>query len=313
MEIGIWIIGSILVGIILLLLCKILAMCRAAREIGRELADKLGTETNTLITVGTRDRTMRNLAQQINVELRRLRTLRHRYERGNLAVKETITNASHDIRTPLTAIYGYLELLEQEDKSEAVERYLSIIRNRTEALRELTEELFVYAVSIPSDAAVHDGNDTGVIDLNVPVDMDHSSCILNRVLEESISAYYGALKMRQITPEISMPEEKVVRKLNPRTLSRIFANVLSNAVKYSDGDLQIRLSEAGEVTFANHASNLDEIQVGRLFDRFYTVENAEHATGLGLSIARVLTEQSGGSIAAQYEDKMLTIRIMFPV
>ena len=136
---------------------------------------------------------------------------------------------------------------------------------------------------------------------------------LNRVLEESISAYYGALTMRQITPQISMPEKKVIRRLNPAALSRIFENVLNNAVKYSDGDLKIILSEDGEIEFSNHAAALDEIQVGRLFERFYTVENGEHATGLGLSIARLLTEQMGGSIRAQYEGGVLAIRVEFPV
>ena len=95
-------------------------------------------------------------------------------------------------------------------------------------------------------------------------------------------------------------------------LSRIFSNLLNNAVKYSDGDLSITLSESGELVFTNSASGLDEVQVEKLFGRFYTVEAARHSTGLGLTIAKTLTEQIGGSIAATYRDGQLSICIVFP-
>lgn len=304
----VWIICGVLLGIILLLLWKVGAMRKAAREIREGFAEKLDTDTNTLITIDSQDQAMRELADGINVELRRLRAQRQRYEQGNIALKETITNVSHDIRTPLTAICGYLELLEKEEKSEAVEKYLKIIKNRTGALKDLTEELFVYAAAVPA-VEVPDTNDMTRTSFS---DKMCGEVDLKRVLEESISAYYGALKMRQITPQIELPEKKVLRKLNPAALSRIFENVLSNAVKYSDGDLKVILSEDGGIEFANHAAALNEVQVGRLFERFYTVESGEHATGLGLSIARLLTEQMGGSIRAQFENGVLAIRVMFP-
>lgn len=303
----VWIICGVLFGIILLSLWKIRTMRKAAREIREGLEEKLGTETNTLITIDSQDRTMRELADGINVELRRLRALRQQYEQGNLALKETITNVSHDIRTPLTAIYGYLELLEQEEKSEAAEKYLEIIKNRTEVLKDLTEELFVYAAAAPAESSTHVKDVTHMSFYEKP----YEEVVLNHVLEESISAYYGALTMRKITPQISMPETKVICRLNPAALSRIFENVLGNAIKYSDGDLKVTLSEDGEIAFSNHAAALDEVQVGRMFERFYTVENGEHATGLGLSIARLLTEQMGGSIRAQYVSGVLTIRVAF--
>lgn len=303
-----WIICGVLLGIILLLLCKIGAMQKTAREIRKGFAQKLDMETNTLITVDSQDRAMCELADGLNVELRRLRAQRQRYEQGNMALKETITNVSHDIRTPLTAICGYLELLEKEEKSEAVERYLEIIKNRTEALKDLTEELFVYATAVPAEGAF-DAKDMTESSF---VEKTYEEVDLKRVLEESISAYYGALKIQKITPQITMPEEKVIRKLNPAALSRILDNVINNAVKYSDGDLKVTLSENGEIEFANHATALDEVQVGRLFERFYTVESGEHATGLGLSIARLLTEQMGGRIKAQYENGVLAIRVAFP-
>ncbi len=107
-----------------------------------------------------------------------------------------------------------------------------------------------------------------------------------------------------------MPEKPVVRTLDRSALSRVFSNLLTNAVKYSDGDLDITLFETGEITFANTAPGLDEVQVGRLFDRFYTVEAARKSTGLGLAIARTLIEQMGGAIAARYEEGRLVIHII---
>lgn len=94
-------------------------------------------------------------------------------------------------------------------------------------------------------------------------------------------------------------------------MSRIFSNLFNNAVKYSDGDLKISLSELGEIVFENTARTLDEVETGRLFDRFYTVEAARKSTGLGLSISKILVERMGGEISAVYSDGRLKIRILF--
>jgi hypothetical protein len=82
-------------------------------------------------------------------------------------------------------------------------------------------------------------------------------------------------------------------------------------MKYSDGDLDITLSETGEIIFSNMAYGLNEVQVGKLFDRFYTVEAARKSTGLGLAIARTLVEQMNGTIYATYENDRLSIHILF--
>ena len=92
----------------------------------------------------------------------------------------------------------------------------------------------------------------------------------------------------------------MVRELDRAALARVLGNLLNNALKYSGGDLDVVLEEAGAITLSNAAPGLDEVQVGRLFDRFYTVESARSSTGLGLSIARTLTERMGGTIAARY-------------
>ena len=88
-------------------------------------------------------------------------------------------------------------------------------------------------------------------------------------------------------------------------------NIIGNAIKYSDGDLAITLRENGGMVFSNTAKGLDPVAVGKLFDRFFTVETGRNATGLGLSIARLLTEQMGGAISAEYAEGRLVIVLQF--
>lgn len=296
MNVGVWIWGLFGVcAVVIMVLCgKILLMRKAANEIREGVSYRLKTDTNTLIDIVSRDKAMCELAESLNEELRALRRQRQIYYQGNVALREAVTNISHDIRTPLTAIRGYLELLEEEKKTENISRYLNIIAERAEVLSQLTEELFKYTVAVP-----------------ISEEDDMTEEDLGRLLEESVLASYAVLVKKGIKPDIRLPEEKVKCKINTKTTRRIFENILHNALKYSDGDLRITLSEQGEVVFANHAAALDEVQVGRLFDRFYTVENAKTATGLGLAIAKQLTEQMGGSITAWYEGGMLYLKLRF--
>ena len=146
MEHMLLIIIGILLLIIFVLAAKVYFLRKSAQEIADEFRDRLTVDTNTLIDISTRDPYMRKLAADINEQLRLLRKEHHRYQQGDMELKEAVTNISHDLRTPLTAINGYLDLLEREEKSENVQRYLSQIKNRTEVLKNLTEELFRYSV-----------------------------------------------------------------------------------------------------------------------------------------------------------------------
>ena len=283
---------GVLCAVIVGLLIKIHLLRKSAREIAAAFAEKLRTDTNTLISVSNRDKYMLALASQINDQLRELRKQRHKFTQGDAELKAAITNISHDLRTPLTAICGYLELLERADKSPEVSRYFDIISERAELMKSLTEELFRYSV-ILADSADEEKEDIAV----------------NRVLEDCIMGFYAALSERGITPVVSIPETDVIRRANKASLSRIFSNIISNAIKYSDGDLTITMKEDCTITFANTAKSLTTVQVERLFDRFYTVEVARNSTGLGLSIARTLAERMGGSISAVYEGDVLTITV----
>ncbi len=137
-----WILCCILLIVVFFLITKIIFIEKSIDEIHTEFQERLSSDTNTLIDISSSDPHLRKLASEINIQLRLLRKERHRYQQGDLELKEAITNISHDLRTPLTAINGYLDLLEREEKSETVHCYLSQIQNRTDVLKNLTEEYF---------------------------------------------------------------------------------------------------------------------------------------------------------------------------
>ena len=231
----------------------------------------------------------------MNRQLAALRRERLRLQNGDAELKNAVTNISHDLRTPLTAICGHIELLLQEPLPETAARRIEIIRERAEAMRDLTEELFKYSV------------------INASADdLRMAPVSLNDVLEQSIAGLYGALTARAIQPQIEMPDAPVVRTLDKAALRRIFDNVIGNAARYSDGDLSVALAPDGEIRIENSAANLTAVQAARLFDRFYTVNSARGGTGLGLSIAKGLTEKMGGEIGADVRAGRLCVRIRFP-
>lgn len=289
-----WVI-PVLALVIVTLLIKIYLLHRSADEIGEALAERLKTGTNTLIDISSRDRHMRALAGCVNSQLKLLREQRLRYMQGDAELKSAITGVSHDLRTPLTALSGYLELLEKEQDEEKRAYYIGIIKNRTELLSGLTEELFQYSVEASAEER-----------------LKPERLSLNAALQESVAAFYTALSDRGIEPEILLPEDPVYSVLDREALLRVFGNILGNAVKYSGGDLKIELFQDASLCFSNRAPGLDSVQTQRLFDRFYTVESARRSTGLGLSIAKLLTERMGGTIRAEYGEGRLTIFLRFP-
>lgn len=280
---------------VILLLWKVLLLRRSAEELRHGLQERLDTDTNVLLSIPSRDGAMCRLAAGLNEQLRQLRRERRQYQNGDRDLKEAVTNISHDLRTPLTAICGYLDLLEGEEKSEAAARYLSLIRGRTDRLRELTEEFF------RTSAALSAGEAEAREDVS-----------LDRAVEDALAGWYGALSAKGIAPEVCLPERQVVRRLDREALGRILSNVLSNAVRYSPGDLRVVLEEDGTLVFSNAAPDLTPVLAERLFDRYFTVRSGGQGTGLGLSIARRLTEQMGGTMTADWRAGVLTVRLRFP-
>ncbi len=292
MGIWLWALIGIMAMIIVALLVKIYFLRKAAKEIETAFADRLITDTNTLIDISTSDKYMRSLANAINIQLRKLRVQRHRFKQGDTELKNAVTNISHDIRTPLTAICGYVELLRSEPLTPDAARYVRVIGERAAAMKQLTEELFRYSVTISSQK---------------PLQIERV-CV-NDVLGESIASFYGELTAMNIEPQIELPDVRVMRELDRAAASRVFGNIIENAVRHGGGDLCVKMDELCRITFSNTAPDLDGVEVGRLFDRFFTVRAAKNSTGLGLSIARTLIERMGGEISARYEDGTLSVTV----
>lgn len=288
-----WILCGILLILNFILVLKILFVKKDLDELVIEFRNCLKKETNNLLTLPTHDYHVRKIASEINSELKLLRKQRHSYMNGDRELKEAVTNISHDLRTPLTAIYGYLDLLESEDKSEDVKFYIDQIQNRTDAMKQLTEELFRYSV------------------ITSTWEENSQDVVLNKALEECLLSYCGAFAQQNIEPTVEIPNRAVHCRIDLAAFNRIVGNILSNVLKYSDGDLNVKLYADGTILFTNSAKDLTPVMVERLFDRFYTVETGRNSTGLGLSIAKLLTERTGGQISAVYEEGKLTISLRF--
>lgn len=285
---------AVLITLILLII-KVIMLKKSIKEIIFSIDTISKSDTNNLITVSLNDKDLKKLANCLNKSFRKIRKQEIEYQNGNSDLKKSITNISHDLRTPLTAIRGYIDLMNDENEPNKSEKqYLKIIDTKTQDLVKLTEQLFDFSKS-----------------LDLYKETNREKISINEVLEETIGCYYTLLKERGIVPKINICDKKVVRLLDKTMLVRVFENIISNAIKYSDNDLNITLEENGRTTFSNRASNLDTTTVERIFHRYYTVENARKSIGVGLSIAKQLVELNGGSIVAKYEDNKLNIIVEF--
>ncbi len=292
MNIGLLIITIILFLICIFLAVKLYVIKQSIKEIEKSFSKILRTDTNNTIAISSSDKDIKNLTINLNNNLSELRGQKLQYKNGNQELKKIITNISHDLRTPLTAIKGYVDLIEQEKLSNNQKKYLKVIQKKSNELTELTGQLFEY---------------TKLIDIDVKIKKEE--CCINEILEETLVSYYSIFKEQDIIPNISICSTKVYKIVNKISIIRVFENILSNVIKYSNGDLKVEMQENGTITFSNKATSLDETTVQKIFDRYFSVENAKESTGIGLSIAKQLVELNNGSIKAEYVNGYLIIEI----
>ena len=273
---------------------KIYFMKRSIKEIEKDYKYILNANTNNVITISSNDKDIKSLTNSINNEFEELRNQKLQYENGNQSLKRLVTDISHDLRTPLTAISCYIETLKEEHINEKQKECVEIIKNKTDELTSLAEQLRDLSMGIDTDRKINKEN-----------------CCINNILEETIASYYNLFKIRNIVPNINICEKKIYRNIDKDMVIRIFENLISNIIKYSDSNCNIVLNEDGKISFSNKASKLNVTTVKRIFDRYYTLENMKKYSGLGLSIAKQLVELNEGMITAKYLKNELYIELLF--
>lgn len=240
------------------------------------------------------------LCMNINTMSKELKD-RFEYERNLENTKaELITNVSHDLRTPLTAIIGYLDLLKNEKTAGEGERkeYLNSTYNLSMQLKHLIDELFEYTKLSGSEGI-----------------MEMEEVDIGAVLNQIVGEYTPIMESKglKIVPEI--PNEPLQVRIDIEKMVRVFDNILSNAEKYSlnPSEIQIQAKKAGEsvlISFSNKGEHLSEENLSKIFDRFYRADPSRSATsqgsGLGLAISKKIVELHHGDIWAESKGDTVT-------
>lgn len=297
MNISLLLISIISSFICIFLLLKLFLIKKSIIEIEKNFTKILESDTNNIISISSSDKDIKNLTINLNDNLIELRKQKLKYKNGNQELKKIVTNISHDLRTPLTALKGYIDLINKEKLSISQKKYLKIIQKKSDELNELTGQLFEFSKIIDT--------------LEKNINLSKDECCINEILEETLLSFYNIFKEKNIFPTINISNKKLYKKVNKISIVRIFENILSNVSKYSNGDFEVEMDDYGIITFSNKANSLDATSVQKIFDRYFSVENAKESTGIGLSIAKQLVEMNDGEIYAEYSRERLYIKINF--
>ena len=279
--------------LVITLLIRVVTTNIELKNITRELKEITEKDTNLLLSTSSGDKSIKILVDSLNKELKKLLSLKREYSKGIFDVKKSAENIAHDIRTPLTAIKGYVDLLEKEELSEEGRKYLEIIKGRVDYMKEMTDELFL-SLSMKS---------RGVLNLS---DID-----AKRILEEALVSYYNEFKKKGMSPSLMTPNEKVIIKADSKALYRVYSNIISNALKYGEGEFKVEMDEKGNTIFSNLSPNMDSVEANKLLDRYYTISDAKASSGIGLSISKEMLQEMGGELKVKLENNRLYISITY--
>lgn len=286
---------------ILLLFLRLLRIQQEMHRMTKQFDEFLFGKTRKRLDIAVNNRELEHLAEKVNQSISEQEQRRIQDARREKKFREDIANISHDLRTPLTAIRGYLSLAEQEPKEDVRAGYYEIVRKKAAQLHQLVDAFFEIAVvedSLGSEPFT-------------PVD-------LNQLLQEEVLSAYAKFRERNITPQMRLPNVPVYILGDRLALARIVQNLISNALCYSTEKINVTLDMANgkavlSVQNTCQAMPLPEQQ--QLFQRFYRRDSDKtnaHA-GLGLYIVKVLTEKQGGTISSAYHDGFLIITLAFQI
>lgn len=293
------IIIGILAGIIILQSIIMWKYQRQVKDICHQLAFLMKHDSNMLIHREFGLGGIGMLSDRLNDLLELRRKEKQYYQEKETLIADTYTNLSHDIRTPLTSLDGYFQLMEACENVEEQRRYLNIIHERIHSLNEMLEELFMFTKL-----------------KNESYRLELTSCCINRILKETVFSYYDDWVRREIQPDIQITEEQLYIDGNKQGLSRIIQNVIKNGLDHGEKKIRIvlkREQNRAVLRISNQVTASEQIDIEHVFDRFYKADAARSktSTGLGLSIAREFVRRMNGEIGAKIEENEFIVEMSF--
>lgn len=290
---------GVLSVLILILIGILISYKRQVKDICRQLRFLQECDSNMLITTEMKKGHIGELAELLNTLLKERKKGRADYQKKEQMIADIYTNLSHDIRTPLTSLDGYFQLLEETQEENDRKRYIQIIQERIESLKEMLEELFTYTKL-----------QNGTYELKLEPQN------VGQILKETVFSYYDDWAEQEISPQFEITEEPVWIRGNKQALRRTIQNIIKNGLDHGNKEINIQLTKNGneaELVFRNKVTDPGEIDIKRVFERFYKADRArsKNSTGLGLSISRGFVWKMNGEITAEIEGNWFCIKIRF--
>ena len=288
-----------LIAVIIVQLLILWKYQRQVRDICRQLSFLLKNDSNMLITGDTGFCGLKELMEILNQLLMNRKKEHKKYLEKEQMISNTYTNLSHDIRTPLTSLDGYFQLLEECDDAEEQKHYMDIIQERIHSLKDMLEELFLFTRL-----------------KNESYHLELKRCCVNQVLKQTIFSYYDEWTVQGIEPDIHVTDQLLYIEGNDSALQRVFQNVIKNALDHGTNGIGISLDEKDGkclIQIWNGVKDPEKIDLEKVFERFYKADTARSRTssGLGLSIAKEFTERMHGEIRAELDHQVFFIKIYF--
>lgn len=283
------------------LLIRVYSLERNLRQGAKQLKERRTEGGGAPLRLAAPNPAAEELLSEVNTLLREGESQRADFRSREQALRRQIANVSHDLRTPLTSILGYLQLLEGPDVSEEQrEEYLRIIEGRARVLQSLIASFY--------DLSRLEAGE-------YPIERERVD--LREVISELLAAFYDELD-RKFTVTVDIPEDLPPVWGDRAALTRVYSNLIRNALEHGEGELTISAAKEGDrvgTRFSNTGAELTEEELPHVFDRFFTSDKTRSGrnTGLGLAIVKTLTEQMLGTVAAELTAGIFSVILYWKV